>query len=112
MGVYRVVDHWEERPLYRQDDGDHFLYWNARHVCWMVGSKPGSDFGWIRNDTPDQARTHHIPDLQSGWLYQPLAREDHMDAHWKSDDNTLHVEILRGERHVHRYMQHSHQCCR
>ena len=96
MGVYRVVDHLHDRPLYRQDEGDHYMYWNPRYLCWMVGSQPDSDRGWIRNDTEDQNLRHHIPDLQSGWVYQPMAREDHRDQHWKSDDETLHVEILRG----------------
>lgn len=37
LGVYRMVDHHDGRPAYRQDEGDHYLYYNERHDSWMVG---------------------------------------------------------------------------
>ena len=37
LGVYRMVDHHDGRPAYRQDEGDHFLYYNAQYSAWMVG---------------------------------------------------------------------------
>ena len=97
MGVYRMVDVFNDKPVYRQDVGDHYLYYNGQHNTWMVGSRVGHDFGWIKNSSPEHQK-NRLPDLRTGWEYQPLARADHLDSHWNGDDNTLHVEVLRGER--------------
>ena len=99
LGVYRMVDVYNDKPVYRQDVGDHYLYYNAAHTTWMIGSRIGHDFGWIKNSSPEHEK-NRLPDLRTGWEYQPLARADHLDSHWVGDDHTLHVEILRGELRV------------
>ena len=43
---------------------------------------------------------HWIPDLKSGWEYRPLVRTmDNLDSNtWHSDDGSLRIEYLRGNR--------------
>lgn len=97
LGVYRVVDSHNDRPVYKQDCGDHYLYYD--YDCWMVGSRKGDAFGWIKNERGGrgEAGGSVIPDLQKGWQYQPVARADNVDGTWLADDDSLTVEILKGE---------------
>ena len=96
LGVYRVVDNYNDRPVYKQDCGDHYLYYHREYDCWMVGSRVGHEFGWIKNDRGGRGETG-LADLPTGWQYQPVARADKVDGAWLADDESLRVEILKGE---------------
>jgi hypothetical protein len=96
MGVYRMIDFYNGRPLYKQDGNEHFLYYNAKLNGWMVGSRKGQNYGWIINKN-DKSKRAKIPDLRHGWEYQPLAQKGHIKASWHDDDETLRVESLTGE---------------
>ncbi len=48
LGVYRMVDFKHGKPVYKQDGGEHFLYFQRDVRAWMVGTKMGHKFGWVR----------------------------------------------------------------
>ena len=82
-----MVDHHDGRPAYRQDEGDHFLYYNARHQAWMVGSRIGHHYAWIKNSCGGSSllggnsSLNMLPDLKEGWDYQELEREGEIHSH-------------------------------
>ncbi len=92
LGVYRMTDSHNGRPVYKQDDGEHYLFHDGEG--WMVGSRVGHAYAWMRN----ASKAEDAADLGTGWQYLPLARADSVDAQWKADDNTLRVTPLKGER--------------
>jgi len=118
MGVYRMVDFKHGKPVYKQDGGEHYMYYHRERKAWMVGPKvrkicksiehwlsistgiltflqPGHKYGWVQNRPSDEDAL--VPDLRGGWQYQPLAREGHYEQSWREDDATLTVEALGGE---------------
>lgn len=99
MGVYRLIDTFNDHPLYKQDGGEHYLYYHKSLEAWMVGPQVGRNYGWIRNAEKGQKQGRLLPqDLQSGWQYQPLTCEGgEGNSKWMSDDHTLKVEPLRGK---------------
>ena len=103
LGVYRVVDSLNDKPVYKQDAGDHYLYYHGGHDCWLVGSRVGQEIGWIKNQPLLKAasggRQLGLTDLPTGWQYQPVAMVG-MDGSWLADDDSLTVEVLKGERGV------------
>ena len=103
LGVYRVVDSLNDKPVYKQDAGDHYLYYHGGHDCWLVGSRVGQEIGWIKNQPLLKAgsgRQLGLTDLPTGWQYQPVAMADRADGSWLADDDSLTVEVLKGERAV------------
>jgi len=94
MGVYRMIDQYNDKPAYKQDGGEHYMFFNAKLSCWMVGSRVGQNYGWMRNESKNQ-NDKLIPDMTTGWHYQPLAQEGNIEAKWMDDDQTLRVEALR-----------------
>ena len=80
LGVYRMVDSYNERPVYKQDGGENYIYYrlylhhylaslskdvrlivNILYFCissstsetWFVGTVVGHQYGWLRNSTED-----------------------------------------------------------
>ncbi len=96
LGVYRMVKvRNDDRPVYKQDGGEHYLYFHETYTVWMVGARPGHDYGWLRSTGVGADAV--LPYLCATWQYQPLAREgSRHDPHWKEDDK-LRVEMLGGE---------------
>ena len=102
LGVYRVVDSLNDKPVYKQDAGDHYLYYHGGHDCWLVGSRVGQEIGWVKNQPLLKAgsgRQLGLTDLPTGWQYQPVA-ELGADGSWLADDDSLTVEVLKGQRGV------------
>ena len=101
LGVYRVVDHHHDRPVYRQDVGDHYLYYHQGHGCWVVGARVGHEIGWIKHgeEGPDSGKGKglQLTDLPTGWKYQPVMKAGRVDGEWLADDDSLTVEVLKGE---------------
>ena len=120
MGTYNG------KPLYKQDGGEHYLYYNRELSTWMVGPQVGKNYGWLRkqrsrrggstgsssdsdSDDGDAADSRRSPsrllpdDLSGGWQYQPLGggdADEEVGGHrvsWLSDDQSLRVEPLRGK---------------
>ena len=103
LGVYRVVDSLNDKPVYKQDSGDHYLYYHQDHDCWLVGSRVGQEIGWIKNQPlakGDSKAQLQLTDLPTGWQYQPVAMADRADGKWLADDDSLTVEVLKGERDI------------
>ena len=44
LGVYRMVDYHNGKPVYRQDVGDYYLYFLEAKKCWMFGEFVGSSY--------------------------------------------------------------------
>ncbi len=117
MGVYRLIGRYDNRPLYKQDGGEHYLYHNKTFGAWMVGPQIGKNYGWLRkqregrngsvstsdgssDEDEDRIAPRLLPeDLSGGWQYQQLGGNDEDDdgLAWLSDDQTLKVEPLRGK---------------
>ena len=100
LGVYRVVDSLNDKPVYKQDSGDHYLYYHQDHDCWLVGSRVGQEIGWIKNQPlakGDSKLQLQLTDLPTGWQYQSVASADRVDGKWLADDDSLTVEVLKGE---------------
>ena len=51
LGVYRVVGNLNNKPLYKQDDGENYLYYQNETESWLVGPNSGTDYAWIKKDT-------------------------------------------------------------
>jgi len=53
LGVYRSVDWCNQRPVYKQEDGENYLYYNSRLKSWMVASYVGNEYAWMKYDVHD-----------------------------------------------------------
>jgi len=97
LGVYRMVDSYNDRPVYKQDGGENYIYYSSTSETWFVGTVVGHQYGWLRNSTEDSKNKRWIPDLKSGWEYRPLVRStDNLQKNtWHSDDGSLRIEYLR-----------------
>jgi chromosome segregation ATPase len=97
LGVYRMVDSYNDRPVDKQDGGENYIYYSSASNTWFVGTVVGHQYGWLRNSTESASSRRWIPDLKSGWEYRPLVRTmDHLDSNsWHSDDGSLRIEYLR-----------------
>jgi len=97
LGVYRMMDSYNDRPVYKQDGGENYIYYSAASNTWFVGTVVGHQYGWLRNGSEAANSNRWIPDLSSGWEYRPLVRSAATIGHntWLSDDGTLRIESLR-----------------
>lgn len=106
LGVYRMVDSYNDRPVYKQEGGENYIYYSSASCSWLVGTVIGHQYGWLRNQSDSAAASRWLPDLSSGWEYRPLLRdtgsvelagvsESSSLNSWKSDDGTLRIESLR-----------------
>merc|ERR1712038_644364 len=81
LGVYRMVDSYNDRPVYKQDGGENYIYYSSASNTWFVGTVVGHQYGWLRNSTENASSKRWIPDLKSGWEYRPLVRTlDNLDT--------------------------------
>merc|ERR1712098_22484 len=67
LGVYRMVDSYCERPVYKQDGGENYIYYSGASASWLVGTVVGGQYGWLRNVGEEAPDTRWVPDLASGW---------------------------------------------
>ena len=93
LGVYRLVDSHQDRPLYKQDGGENFIFFSPAGPWWVVGTTVGSHYGWIRNCSARAAGARWPAGLGSSWQYR-----DGYSGTWREDDLTLRVEALPGMR--------------
>ena len=91
LGVYRLVDSHQDRPLYQQAGGENFLYFSPP-ASWLVGTVAGGQYGWLRNVSHQAATVTWPADLAGGWQYR-----DRLTASWREDDLSLRVQPLPGE---------------
>ena len=90
LGLYRLVDCHQERPLYKQEGGENFIYYSPGGPCWLVGTVVGSQYAWLRNsNTRGELRWP----AGLGWQYR-----DGQSGSWREDDVTLRIEALPGRR--------------
>ena len=78
LGVYRMIDSYNERPVYKQDGGENYIYYSAASCSWLVGAVVGHQYGWLRNTTAEAGASRWVPDLTSG--YQLLS--SYKDLFW------------------------------
>jgi len=95
LGVYRMVDSYNDRPVYKQDQGENYIYYSATSNSWLVGTVVGHQYGWLRNPSENAGKRRWIPDLRSGWEYRPLVRGNQLGNGWCTDDGTLRIESLK-----------------
>ena len=98
LGLYRLVDSHQERPLYKQDGGENWLFFSpggaggAGGDCWVVGTSVGSQYGWLRNSLGEQGQARWPAGLGGAWQYR-----DSFSGTWRGDDTTLRVLALPGK---------------
>ena len=51
LGVYRVVDTYCDKPVYKQDGGENYIYYSSASASWLVGTVVGHQHAWLRNST-------------------------------------------------------------
>merc|ERR1719228_2822856 len=98
LGVYRMVDSFDNRPVYKQDGGENYIYYSAASRAWFVGTVVGHRYGWLKNASPEASAARYVPDLRAGWQYRPLVRTtaDSIGQNtWLTDDQTIRMEPLR-----------------
>merc|ERR1712002_308117 len=97
LGVYRMVDSYNDRPVYKQDGGENYIYYSSASNTWFVGTVVGHQYGWLKNSSESASSRRWIPDLKTGWEYRPLVRSsDSLTSNtWLSDDGSLRIESLR-----------------
>merc|ERR1711978_845098 len=99
LGVYRMVDSYDNRPVYKQDGGENYIYYSAASRAWFVGTVVGHRYGWLKNASPEASAARWVPDLRAGWQYRPLVRTtaDSIGQNtWLNDDQTIRMEPLKG----------------
>eukprot|EP00092_Neocalanus_flemingeri_P038985 GFUD01042439.1.p1 GENE.GFUD01042439.1~~GFUD01042439.1.p1 ORF type:complete len:1369 (+),score=525.37 GFUD01042439.1:46-4152(+) len=98
LGVYRMVDTYNDRPVYKQEGGENYIYYSCASSSWLVGTVVGHQYGWLRNSSTAASSTRWLPDLSSGWEYRPLVRSWEClegQESWLSDDGTLRIEAIK-----------------
>ena len=86
LGLYRLVDSHQTRPLYKQEGGENFIFFSPAGPEWIVGTRVGSQYGWLRNSGQER-----WPGGLQAWQYR-----DTVSGLWREDDITLRVEALPG----------------
>ena len=69
LGVYRLADQLAERPVFRQEGGEHWLY-HCPGSGWLLGTTPGQQYGWVRNFSKQAGLVRWPSDLAAGWEYR------------------------------------------
>ena len=92
LGVYRLVDTHQKRPLYQQDGGANYIFFCPSGSSWVVGTVVGMEYGWARNRSLEAGSVRWPGDLERGWEYR-----DSLTGSWRSDDTSLRVEPIPGE---------------
>ena len=58
--MYRSVDWSNNKPVYKQENGENYLYYNSNHRSWMVASYVGNEYAWMRYPLSEgQLEEHH-----------------------------------------------------
>ena len=60
LGVYRMVDSYCERPVYKQDGGENYIYYSSASSSWLVGTVVGHEHAWLRNDSEEAPSTRYL----------------------------------------------------
>eukprot|EP00092_Neocalanus_flemingeri_P004677 GFUD01005041.1.p1 GENE.GFUD01005041.1~~GFUD01005041.1.p1 ORF type:complete len:1367 (+),score=526.03 GFUD01005041.1:47-4147(+) len=98
LGVYRMVDTYNDRPVYKQEGGENYIYYSSASSSWLVGTVVGHQYGWLRNSSTAASSARWLPDLVGGWEYRPLVRSWEClegQESWLSDDGTLRIEAIK-----------------
>ena len=68
LGVYRMADSHCDRPVYKQDGGENYIYYSNISGSWLVGTVVGHQYAWLRNCTEKAPDTRYtsIQDGNSG----------------------------------------------
>ena len=94
MGVFRQMGTYNDKPLYKQDEGGCYLFYCKEDKSWGIGpqdpNKNCYNTIYMKNtcvssdgDGPDQ--------LNSPWQY--WSRKENT---WKQDDQSIQVHVLQG----------------
>ena len=60
LGVYRMVDTYSDRPVYKQDGGENYIYYSSASSSWLVGTVVGHEHAWLRNTSEEAPSTRWI----------------------------------------------------
>merc|ERR1719167_2142561 len=57
LGVYRLIDSLNDRPVYKQEGGENYLYYCQAKSSWMVGTNVGDSYAWIKHSDRSSGET-------------------------------------------------------
>ena len=57
LGVYRMIDSYNDRPVYKQEGGENYLYYCQAKSSWMVGTNVGDSYAWIKHSDRSSGET-------------------------------------------------------
>ena len=60
LGVYRMVDTYSDRPVYKQDGGENYIYYSSATSSWLVGTVVGHEHAWLRNTSEEAPSTRWV----------------------------------------------------
>jgi len=86
MGVYRLVDSYNDRPVFKQDMGENYIYYSSGSSSWLVGCRVGHRYSWLRNTCSAAAGARWPQLLRSGWEVRSASGDQ---ASWDEDNITL-----------------------
>jgi len=49
LGIYRSSGYLNGRPVYKQDEGENYLYYHKTQNSWLIGPHIGNTYAWVRN---------------------------------------------------------------
>ena len=55
------------RPVYKQDQGENYVYYSSAGQCWLVGCLVGHRYSWLRNNSQAAPLCRYPSLLSSGW---------------------------------------------
>ena len=79
------------RPVYKQDQGENYVYYSSAGQCWLVGCLVGHRYSWLSNSSPAAPHCRYPSLLSSGWQ----VRTDQGD--WVEAENSLTFENIKGK---------------
>ena len=104
LGVYRVIESYNQRPLYKQEPGENYIYYRCQDPNfnmldtypipslttggWFIGTVIGHNHAWIRNVSSEASQLLWPHDVDQGWEYR-----DGFGDNWR-EDQTLQVVSL------------------
>jgi len=89
LGVFRLVDSHGDKPLYKQDAGENYIYFCHVHGTWYIGTVVGHQLAWVRNCSPGARGARWPGELGGGWEW----RHGYSPDSWATD-HTIRVQAL------------------
>ena len=79
VGVYRLVDSYNERPVFKQDMGENYIYYSLAGQGWLLGCQVGHSFSLVRNRSKEAPGARWPSLLARGWEVRHRSQGEWME---------------------------------